>query len=714
MKKILFWGILLFTTIVVACKEKSEKKMKEFVPFTPALSYEKADSVATEMLSQLTLEEKISMLGGKDMFYTQGIERLGIPPLLMSDATAGVRLLPHVERVIGKSTAFPCPVSLAATWNPQLAYAYAKSIGEECRAAGIHILLGPGVNIYRVSQNGRNFEYFGEDPYLGSRLIEQYILGVQSTGVVATLKHFLCNNHEFHRRTTDVIVDDRALHEIYLPIFKAGIDAGAMAVMTAYNKVRGEYCGESQFVINELLRKELGFKWLVMSDWWSTFNPEKTLKSGLDLEMPGEPINEPWFKSMIGDVFVKTNAKRLLEEGKISISDIDKMVKSQLRTAIAMNLYNLKADSSYLSKFSEHEQIALNTAREGIVLLKNNGILPLNTNTKVLITGDFANMVVSGSGSAKVEGYNKVTLVEALKNVWGDFSKHIENPTADEIKDAQVVIVNIGTLDSEGYDRPFNLPDSMEESILFAAENNPNTIVVVNSGGGINMTRWIDRVAAVIYAFYPGQNGNIALAEILAGKVNPSGKLPFTIEKEFTDSPGADYIPAGQVMENNWNNDLNIKLPITTVHYKESILVGYRWYETKNIEPLFWFGHGLSYTTFAFDNLRCQSKTKVEQPSISLSFELKNTGKMAGAEVVQIYVEKVNSSVLRPKKELKAFKKVFLQPNESQKIHITLNKDAFTYYDAEKKEWVVEPGEYNIHVGSSSQNIALQKSISIE
>ncbi|MGC8803190.1 MAG: glycoside hydrolase family 3 protein, partial [Bacteroidales bacterium] len=322
--------------------------MKVFEPFVPPVTYEQADSAALELLGKMTLEEKISLLGGHNMFYTSGVERLGIPPLLMSDATAGVRMLDHIRDRIGKSTAFLCPVALAATWNPDLGYQYSHSIGEECRAAGIHILLGPGVNIYRISQNGRNFEYFGEDPYLGARMVEQYIKGVQSTGTIATLKHFLCNNHEYHRRTTNVLVDDRTLHEIYLPIFKAGIDAGAMAVMTAYNQVRGEYCGQSKFVISELLRKELGFKWLVMSDWWSTFDPENTIKSGLDLEMPGES-NGSSAVDALGDVYVKTNASRLLKAGKISENDIGRMVRSFLRTAIAMDLFNKKPDTSYLS-----------------------------------------------------------------------------------------------------------------------------------------------------------------------------------------------------------------------------------------------------------------------------------------------------------------------------------------------------------------------------
>jgi len=707
MKKLLF---TLSVVLVISCNKKTDQQMKTFEPFVPPVSYEQADSTARELLGKMTLEEKISLLGGHNMFYTSGIERLGIPPLLMSDATAGVRMMDHIRERIGKSTAFPCPVALAATWNPNLAYQYARSIGEECRAAGIHILLGPGVNIYRISQNGRNFEYFGEDPYLGARMVEQYVTGVQSTGVIATLKHFLCNNHEYHRRTTNVLVDDRTLHEIYLPIFKAGIDAGAMAVMTAYNQVRGEYCGQSQFVISDLLRKQLGFKWLVMSDWWSTFDPEKTIKSGLDLEMPGESTGEPWIDAL-GDIYVKSHAKRLLEAGKISEADIDRMVRSFLRTAIAMDLFNKKPDTTYLAKFDDHERVALNTAREAIVLLKNNGILPLSSSARIIVTGPNANTVPAGQGSAFVEGYNKITLAEAMTKVFGANAVYLEKPSSEDLKNARAVVINIGTADSEGYDRPFDLPAETEQFIMDVASHNPNVVVVVNSGGGINMTRWIDRVAALLYAFYPGQIGNIAVAEILSGKVNPSGKLPFTIERNFADSPGAGYIPAGQVMEHNWNNDINIKLPINTVSYHEGVFVGYRWYESKNIEPLFWFGHGLSYTTFALSNLTAPKTGTAANPQIEFSVDVKNTGTMAGAEVVQVYVEDVEASVPRPKKELKAFRKIFLQPGEKQTVQFTLGKEAFAFYDAAKKEWVVEPGEFVLHVGTSAKEILQKQSV---
>ncbi len=699
---------------LLSCNLTKEEPMKTFKSFTPPLSYEQADSIAGELLSKMTIDEKIEMIGGHHMFYTFGVERLGIPPLLMSDATQGIRMLPHIKEKIGKSVAFPCPILLSSTWNPSLAYNYAKSIGEECRAANISILLGPGVNIYRVSQNGRNFEYFGEDPYLAARMVENYIVGLQETGTIATLKHFMCNNHEYHRRTTNVIVDERTLHEIYLPVFKAGIDAGAMAVMTAYNQINGEYCGQSKYVITDILRNELGFKWLVMSDWWSTFDPIKTINSGLDLEMPGHTIEESPAIKALGDPYLRTNAKKLLNDGKITEQQIDRMVRSILRTSVAMQLYDRKADTSYMAKFSDHEKVALETAREGVVLLKNNGILPLAGKKKIIITGDNANKLPYGLGSAMVEGYNHVTLRQAMENIFKEKVVYVEHPLDDEIKQADAVVINIGTIDSEGFDRPFDLPDEINQTILHATSINPNVILVINTGGGINMTPWIDKVAAIVYAWYPGQIGNQAVAEILAGQVNPSGKLPISIEKQFSDSPGYGYIPEGSTMENNWNNDLNIKLPITNVEYKEGILVGYRWYDTKNIEPLFPFGHGLSYTTFEYNNLNCNDKLKKTEEKFEVNLSIKNTGKVKGAEIVQLYIRDPESAVIRPIKELKGFKKIWLNPGEQKTITIMLNRNDFAYWDPSIKSWKVEPGKFILMVGSSSRDIRLQKEIEVE
>lgn len=712
-------SLLIFVSVTLvflrnSIAQNKEEKSYTFKPFSPPISYEEAGKRADEILSRMTLEEKIELVGGHNFFFIKGFEKHKIPQLYLSDATQGVHIRRQLSNALEKSVAFPCPLALTSTWNVNLAYQYAKSIGEECRAGDIAVLLGPGMNIYRISQNGRNFEYFGEDPFLAARMIENYVTGLQSTGTIATLKHFCCNNNEYHRRTTNVIVDERTLHEIYLPAFKAGIDAGAMAVMTSYNQVNGEWSGQSEYVISNLLRKQLNFKWLVMSDWWSTWDPEKTIKSGLDLEMPGDINDSPVFKKL-GDITVKKNAMRLIKEGKVSEEDINRMAKNIIRTSIAMGLYDRPVkDEKYLQNFEEHEKIALQTAREAIVLLKNrNNILPIKGNKKILLTGEFVEQLAHGGGSAAVEGYNIITMLAALKNEFGDNLEYAKDPTDEQLKSADVVILSVGTLDSEGWDRPFELPEAMENRIINAVNKNPNVVIVVNSGSGIKMTNWSDKAAAILYAWYLGQNGNIALAEILSGETNPSGKLPITIEKDFKDSPGHDYVPAGTNLNTTWEDDINMDFPIHEIKYKEGVLVGYRWYDTKGIEPLFHFGYGLSYTTFSFSNVNISKKEFNKGDTLSVEFTVTNTGNVEGAEVAQVYVRDIQSSVLRPFKELKGFKKVFLKPGESKTVRITLREKDFSYWDENKKDWYAEPGEFEILIGSSSKDIKLKTRVKL-
>ncbi len=687
----------------------------QYKPFEPPVDIKTVEERAEKIISEMTLEEKIQLVGGHNFFYVKGFEKYGIPQFYLSDATQGVHLRKELSSSLDKSVAFPCPLALTATWNPQLAYEYARCIGEECRAGDIAVLLGPGMNIYRISQNGRNFEYFGEDPFLAARMIENYIVGVQSTGTIATLKHFLCNNNEYHRRTTNAIVDERTIHEIYTPAFKAGIDAGAMAVMTSYNQVNGEWAGQSKFVIDTLLRKSLGFKWLVMSDWWSTWDPEKTIKSGLDLEMPGDPLmDKPAFQKR-GDITVKKNAMKLLNEGKISESDINRMAKNIIKTFIAMGLYDRPVkDLQYLNNFKHHEEIALQTARESIVLLKNrNNLLPVSSNKKILLTGDFVETLPGGGGSANVEGYDIITMYEALKNKFGDMITHIKEPTDEEIKNADVVFLSAGTLDSEGWDRPFPLPQEMEENILRITSLNPNTVVIVNSGSGIRMTDWYEKAGAILYAWYPGQKGNIALAEVLAGNFNPSGKLPMTIEKEFKDSPGYGYIPENADLNTNWDDDLNMDSPINNIEYKEGILVGYRWYDAKKIEPLFPFGYGLSYTEFKYDNLKIEPSLFDGNGKVKVFFDITNAGNYDGAEIAQLYVKDIESSVLRPEKELKGFKKVFLKSGETKKVEIEITEKDLSYWDTKTGNWKAEAGDFEILIGASSRDIKLKGKLTL-
>jgi beta-glucosidase len=601
----------------------------------------------------------------------------------------------NILNAIDKSTAFPAPIALAATWNRQLSYDYAMSIGEECRAAGIPVLLGPGMNIYRVSQCGRNFEYFGEDPYLSGQMVSNYVRGVQSTGVIATLKHFVGNNTDFFRRKSNSVIDERTIHEIYTPAFKAGIDAGAHAVMTSYNLLNGEWCGQSEYVINQLLKKELGFNWLVMTDWWSVYDGEKLIKSGQHIEMPSSLATK--------------DAKKLLDEGKITEEQMNDMVRHLLATYISMGSFNIKPDLSFVSKFSEHEKVALNTEREAIVLLQNNGVLPIKmSNKKILATGFYLDEILRGGGSAEVDGYNHKTLRSALSDEFGDAITYDLNPSDKVIKSAKAVILSIGTKDSEGYDRPFELADDEEKLIMRIVSLNPNTIVVVNSGSGIKMTNWQPKAGAILYGWYPGQNGHQAMAEIISGKINPSGKLPMTIEKDFNQTPGFGYMQ-GEPFYKGWNSEGENAHAVYDVKYKEGILVGYRWFDTKSIEPLFPFGHGLSYTTFSYSNLAIR---KVND-QVEVTFIITNKGKTEGAEVVQLYVNDEACSVLRPAKELKAFDKIKLAAGESKSISFQLRSKDFSFYDEVKKQWILEAGKFNILVGASSRDIKLQQSVDL-
>ena len=452
----------------------------------PRMSVVEAARQADSLLSKMTLDEKISMTRGYSRFFFNGIERLGIPYIYLSDASQGVNMRhnlpdPTMVRQLEKSTAFPCPIMLAATFNPALAYDYARSIGEECRAGGVEVLLGPGLNIYRNSQCGRNFEYFGEDPFLTSRITENYVQGMQSTGTAACLKHFLANNTEFYRRRSNSILDERTMREIYLPGFEAGIAAGVACVMTSYNRINGEWAGQSKEVITDLLRGELGFEGLVMTDWNSVYDMQKLILSGQNVEMPGS-----WKEDI--------TAQELLSQGKITEADIDAMIRPLIATCIRFGLYDRKGDEKYkpelLAKLPEHEAAAYRTSSEGIVLLRNDGLLPLKPGTKILAAGQFLDEIPRGAGSAAVKGYNNVTLRQALEEQFGARVTFAEKPSKEQFAAADVVLISVGTLDAESIERPFALPSSAEKLVQQAVGANPRTVVLVNSGSGIRMTGW--------------------------------------------------------------------------------------------------------------------------------------------------------------------------------------------------------------------------------
>lgn len=678
--------------------------------FEPPISFEMAAERAGSILKELSLDEKLNLIGGEKGFFIKGLKRFGFPDILMADASMGVNFRSEfLGKDLGieameKSTAFPCTLMLAATWNPALAYRYAEAIGEECRAGGVAVLLGPGLNLYRISQCGRNFEYFGEDPFLISRMIENYVLGLQSTGTIATLKHFVTNNSDFFRRRSNSIVDERTLREIYLQGFKAGIDAGAMAVMTSYNLLNGEWAGQSGVVIQEILRTWLGFKWLVMTDWWSVYDGENLIRSGQDLEMPAADA--------------VSGARSLLEEGKIEEVHIDRMVQSILTTVIAMGLYDRPAiDKTFYGKFTEHEAVALQTAREGIVLLRNEGVLPVLSAEpgKILVTGKYVETIAEGGGAATVQGYDQVNLLKSLQDEFGEAVQYIPDPSDAELKSADLVLVNTGTDDSEGWDRSFDLPEAENTFILNCLSNNPNSVVLVHSGSGINMSPWHEKAGAILYTWYKGQIGNRAVAEILSGKTNPSGKLPITIEKKFEDSPGFGYLPGNEQLYTGWNDEVEKDHPVFDVLYDEGIFVGYRWYEHKGIEPLFPFGYGLSYTQF--DYLDITISPGSVRIGVKIRFQvqvtIRNAGDRAGAEIVQVYIRDCLCSVPRPEKELKGFAKILLEPGETGTVDILLESKAFSFWDSAEGNWIVEPGLFEILAGPSSKTSLLSERIEI-
>ncbi len=672
----------------------------------PKISFEDASQWAEGILSQMTLEEKCKYVGGTDIFFTEAIERLGIKRVFMSDATAGVNLRDQFrastyQNAVEKTTQFPSSIVLASTWNPELSADYARSVGEQCNAAGVGVLLGPGFNLYRHAQCGRNFEYFGEDPFLISRMVENYVEGMQSTGVVATLKHFVANNTDYFRRKSNSIVDERTLNEIYLPAFKAGIEAGALAVMTSYNLVNGEWASQSEEVIHGLLRKHLGFKWLVMTDWWAIYDCAKTAKSGQDLEMPG--------CEALADLENK------VKSGEVAEADVNRMVKSILTTLKAADLFDVEAKPEMVEKFPEHEAVALQTAREGTVLLRNeNNALPLKaSDEEILVIGQFVTENAYGGGAATVKGYDNLTLLDALTAEFGERINYDKAPTEETIRNAKTLILSLGTMDSEGWDRDFQVRPFDHLFVEHVLSLNPNAILLVNSGSGIKLTDYVDRTSAIIYAWYNGQNGQQAVAEILAGKVNPSGKLPITLEKDFADSIDPDYVPEGEVLYSGWNDGWEANREIYDVPYDEGVFVGYRWYEHKKIEPLYPFGFGLSYSTFEYSDLSVSAKSFSADEGVVVTFKITNTADVDGAEIVQLYVADLESSVARPAKELKGFKKIFLTAGESKEVSLKLSKADFSFWCSEGKDWKAEAGDFEVLVGASSADIKLATEVSL-
>lgn len=665
------------------------------------MSWDEAYTLADKKLKELTFEEKQGFMLGHSDFYFFGVPEKGIPYLYLSDASQGVHIRKNLTdttlvKQLDKSTAFPAPIMLTATFNPQLAYDYAKSVGEECRAGGIEVLLGPGVNITKNAQCGRNYEYMGEDPFLSAQMAGNYVSGMQSTGTAACLKHFIGNETEFYRRRSNSIIDERALHEVYMAPFRAGIDAGAAYIMTSYNRVNGEWAGQSAFVIDTLLRRDLGFRGSVMSDWRSVYDPEKVVTSGQNTVMPGNSKERKFMKTAVAD-------------GRITEARIDEMIRPVIATGLAFGLYDRdKYKPELLERFPEHVDVAYRTAAEGVVLLRNNGILPLAADRNILVIGKYLDgdprlEAANTSSSADVEGYDFVSFRRALTDKFGPRITFAQNPTAEQLRATDVVLAVVGTVDMESFERPFALPKDEENMVLNAVANNPNTIVTVVSGSGIRMTDWNDRAAAVLYSWYPGQIGMRAVTDILAGDVNPSGKLPLTIDREFSESACAGIMPEGAQFYNTAPKAYNEALiQLYDIPYTESVLTGYRWYDAKDKKPLYPFGHGLSYTTFALT----KPQVKTDGDKIRVRVNVANTGSREGAEVVQVYVGEDNPTVLRPRKELKGIKKINLAPGKSQNVEIELDRNDLAFWNDQTHAWQVNPGAYTLYIGNSSDNIA--------
>lgn len=821
--------------------------MKNILVFIPLLMFGlvlKAQVITPEverraesLLQQMTLEEKIKYISGYNDFYIRPVPRLGIPEIRLADGPQGIRNETQ-------STMFPAGILSASTWNRELVNRLGIALGQDARARGIHILLAPGVNIYRAPMNGRNFEYFGEDPYLVSEVACEYIKGVQSQRVVATIKHFAGNNQEWDRYNAGSDIDERTLHEIYFPAFEKAVKkANVGAVMNSYNLLNSVYASENKDLNIRVLRDDWGFKGILMSDWISVHSGVASANAGPDLEMPeGKYMNE-------------TVLLPAIRNGIVSEKTIDEKVRHILQVLIAYGFPDKEQkDASIPENNPYSNQVALELAREGLVLLKNeNNILPLKGD--VLVLGPNANKIPTGGGSGFVSPFSTVSVYEGLKAVsgkknkvdvvpgielqkniagsnefftdkgsqvkglkaeyfgnitlsgepvaqridtdidfnWGknnpfpgisynDFSarwtgvfraqqtgeiyvrllgddcyrmyfdnelvasddalgSHVptskeftwyvekgkeypvkieyfnkdkdaqvnlsyayldEDALVKEIKKAKQIVLCIGfdsTTEGECFDRPFALPAPQEKLIDLVTAHHNNVIVVLNAGGGVDVSAWEHKVKAVLMAWYPGQEGGRAIAEVLTGAISPSGKLPVSIEKKWEDNPAYD-----SYYDNR--EDVSFK----RVQYTEGVFVGYRGYDRSGVEPRYPFGFGLSYSTFEYSGLNLE---KTGKNKLNISFAIKNTGKQDAAEIAQVYVQDTECSVPRPLKELKGYEKVFLKKGETKIITVELDERAFAFYDVNQQKFTVEPGEFKIMVGASSRDIRLEQSVDL-
>ena len=736
--------IIFSISFLVSCnkQEKSDFKLTATTKtFSGKAMNHEYDKEIDSIINQMTLEEKSGMLHGTSMFTTAGVERLGVPELKMADGPLGVR-----EEISRSSwaplgidtdyaTYYPAGAGLSATWNPELAYLFGNSVGQESRARNKDVLLSPAINIIRTPLGGRTYEYFTEDPFLNKKLTVPFIVGLQENDVAACVKHYAANNQETNRDFVDVQIDERALREIYLPVFKAAvIEANAYSMMGAYNKFRGEYLCENSHMLNDVLREEWGFEGVVISDWAAVHTSVNSLKSGLDIEM-GTP--KPFNEFFLADALIDS-----VQAGNISEAEIDKHVKRILQLMYTLKSMGDKERTKGSIHTEAHFKDAYDIASESVVLLKNDkDLLPINASVVKSIAVIGANATKKnalGGFGAGVKTKREVTPLEGLRNnlpdsvvinyaegyqeryapkreaKFGDVTQE-RAETIDELdpqlveeaitaaKNSDITIIFAGSnrdYETEASDRAdLELPFGQGELIEKVLEVNPNAIVVMIAGAPFDINSIKEKSSTLVWSWFNGSEGGNALADVLLGNINPSGKLPWTMPKDLRDSPAhaTNSFPGDEV-----------------VSYDEGILVGYRWFDTKNVEPLYPFGYGLSYTTFNIKNVKANTNDAYTvEDTIYISVDIENTGNSNGKEVVQLYVTKLNSEVERAAQELKGFDKVMVNSGQTITSVLALPVKELAYYNVDKKSWVVEPGAYTLKIGNSSRDIKEEINITI-
>lgn len=697
------------------------------------------DNKIEEIIKQLSLKEKVDMCHAQSKFSSPGVPRLGIPEIWMSDGPHGVRAeiawdaWDHAGWSNDSCTAFPALTCLAATFNPQLSYKYGKAIGEEARYRKKDILLGPGVNIYRTPLNGRNFEYMGEDPYLASKLVVPYIKGVQENGVAACVKHYILNNQEHWRDHINVKLSDRALYEIYLPAFKAAVLEGEVwSIMGAYNKMRGQFCCHNELLVNKILKGDWAFDGVLVTDWGATHDTKEAALYGLDIEMgTGTDGLTSSSKNAYDNYYLANPFLELLKSGEIDEYVVDDKVRRILRLMFRTNMDKTRPYGKMTNQ--QHFDVAREIAREGIVLLKNeNNFFPIDTEktqTIAVIGENATRMMTVGGGSSELKTKHEISPLEGIQKRFKNAQithamGYASGPSAygrvipsildaDSLKRAAIkvaakadIVLFVGGLnknhhqDCEGDDRQqFALPFGQDDLLNEILKVNKNTAVIMVSGNAVEMP-WVSDVKAIVQTWYLGSEAGHALADVLSRDVNPSGKLPFSFPVKLEDNGAHSF------------GDISYPGDGINQEYKEDILVGYRWHDTKNIKPLYAFGYGLSYSSFKVLSAKADKETYKKGDVIRLTCEIQNTGAIKGAEVVQVYANDVEASVLRPLKELKAFNKVVLNSGETKTVKMEIPVNELAFFDDSKMDWKLESGQFKLMVGTSSKDII--KTIVIE